>query len=60
MPFRRFYTEHFLAEHRHPANVALHAAGTLANVRVLRKDFPGHWFIAANHLLTWRVLAGRK
>jgi hypothetical protein len=28
-PFDHFYTEHFLAEHRHPANVAVHVAGTV-------------------------------
>jgi hypothetical protein len=27
--YERFYNEHYLAEHRHPANVALHVAGTL-------------------------------
>jgi hypothetical protein len=29
--FRAFYREHFLAEHRHPSNVALHVFGTLAS-----------------------------
>jgi hypothetical protein len=28
--FDTFYREHYLAEHRHPANVALHVLGTLA------------------------------
>jgi hypothetical protein len=27
--FAEFYEQHFLPEHRHPANVALHVAGTL-------------------------------
>jgi hypothetical protein len=30
--FSQFYRDHFLAEHRHPANVALHVVGTLAGV----------------------------
>jgi hypothetical protein len=39
--FDNFYLHHFLAEHRHPANVALHVAGALASaVMVL-------WAIAA-------------
>jgi hypothetical protein len=29
--FRAFYRDAFLDEHRHPANVALHVAGTLAS-----------------------------
>lgn len=28
----------------------------VGDVRVLRKDFSGLWFIAANHLLTYRLL----
>jgi hypothetical protein len=28
--FRHFYLNHFRAEHRHPANVALHLTGVLA------------------------------
>ena len=27
--FERFYSEHFLPEHQHPVNVALHVLGTL-------------------------------
>lgn len=27
--FAVFYTNHYLAEHRHPANVALHVVGTV-------------------------------
>jgi hypothetical protein len=33
--FRAFYYEHFLAEHRHPANVALHVFGTIASAAFL-------------------------
>lgn len=33
--FRTFYREHFLAEHRHPANVALHVFGTAASAAFL-------------------------
>lgn len=99
-PFTAFYRNHFLAEHRNPANVALHVFGTLAStallfipfiaspfwlllypalqilpgllghrlfernpdvgdLRVGRTDFPFHWFIAANYVLTAQVLAGR-
>jgi hypothetical protein len=96
--FKRFYAEHFLTEHTHPLNVALHVFGTLAglafvawvlaalqlwwlllfpvvhalpglighrlvernaavgDVRVTRTDFSPLWFIAANHLMTWRLI----
>lgn len=33
--FKTFYCEHFLAEHRHPANVALHVFGTVASLAFL-------------------------
>ncbi|MFM7735794.1 MAG: Mpo1-like protein, partial [Alphaproteobacteria bacterium] len=94
----------FLAEHRHPVVILLHAIGCVASfswvawclvrlhwpwtllalaypvvhalpglvghrlferneavgdLRVLRKDFPLPWFIAANHRLTWDALRGR-
>jgi hypothetical protein len=102
--FPDFYHYVFLAEHRHPINVALHMTGTIAGLvyvigilampvlwwpalllfpvvhagpglighrlwersldvgdaRWRRTDFPGWWFIAANHrmtaerLLIWR------
>lgn len=29
--FREFYTDHYLRDHKHPANVALHVAGTLGS-----------------------------
>lgn len=29
----------------------------VGDLRVLRKDFPSRWFIAANHRLTWDVLS---
>lgn len=100
--FGTFYREHYLPEHRHPATVAMHVAGTLlsaawipatllsplpwlallypvvhaapgllahrvfernalvGDIRVTRRDFPKRWFIAANHVLTWRVLTGRR
>jgi hypothetical protein len=96
--FRRFYADHFRAEHTHPANIAMHVLGTLAglalmaagltvispwwmllfpivhaapgllghrlferndavgDLRVMRTDFPGHWFIAANHLMAAELL----
>jgi hypothetical protein len=96
--FDSFYRHHYLPEHRHPANRALHIAGTVAgllwlpvallgpqpwlvllfpvvhavpglvghrlfernpqvgDLRVLRKDFPALWFIAANHRLTAEAL----
>lgn len=102
--FEHFYRDHFLAEHRHPVVVLLHAIGCVASLawvawcllrlrwpwsllalvypvvhavpglvghrlferneavgdlRVLRKDFPLPWFIAANHRLTWDALRGR-
>ena len=100
--FSEFYKDHYLADHRHPANVALHIVGTLAglgliglslilipywwallfpivhaapglighrlfdrddevgDVRLFRTDFPLHWFIVANHILTAKVLTGRR
>lgn len=30
--FRDFYRQHFLPEHQHPANVALHVGGTVAGI----------------------------
>ncbi|MFM7735476.1 MAG: Mpo1-like protein [Alphaproteobacteria bacterium] len=102
--FESFYRDHFLAEHRHPVVILLHAIGCVASfswvawclvrlhwpwtllalaypvvhalpglvghrlferneavgdLRVLRKDFPLPWFIAANHRLTWDALRGR-
>jgi hypothetical protein len=30
----------------------------IGDLRVLRKDFPPHWFIAANHRLLWDLLRG--
>lgn len=33
--FRDFYRDHFRAEHRHPANVALHVTGTLVSAAYL-------------------------
>lgn len=29
--FREFYTGHYLSDHKHPANVTLHVAGTLGS-----------------------------
>jgi hypothetical protein len=31
LTFRIFYADHYLPDHRHPANVALHVLGTLAS-----------------------------
>jgi hypothetical protein len=95
--FDTFYRDVYHAEHRHPANVALHVAGTIGglgflvvtlasplpwlallfpavhalpgllghrlfernpavgDLRVLRRDFPGWWFIIANHRLTFEL-----
>jgi len=30
------------------------------DLRVGRRDYPGLWFIAANHRLAWRALTGRR
>ena len=32
----------------------------VGDLRVTRRDYPPHWFIAANHRLTWECLAGRR
>jgi hypothetical protein len=32
---------------------------TVGDLRVTRRDFPPHWFIAANHRLVWDLLLGR-
>ncbi len=32
----------------------------VGDLRIGRRDYPGLWFIAANHRLTWRVLTGRR
>jgi hypothetical protein len=34
--------------------------GAVGNVRVLRTDFPGYWFMIANHVLLFRLLTGRR
>lgn len=110
--FWTFYVSHFLQEHTHPLNVALHVVGTTASLayvggvlwwlrehwaqapwwslplalllypvvhaapgllghklfepnpnvgdlRVLRTDFPGYWFLAANHVMTFNILTFR-
>jgi hypothetical protein len=48
VPFATFYREVFLPEHRHPVNVALHIAGTLAGVAwiALTLAAPGLWKLA--------------
>lgn len=98
--FATFFATDYLAEHHHPANVALHVCGTLAgmalialaltiwpwwtvlawplvivlpglaghrlfernaevgDLRIARKDYPGYWFLIANHVLTARILTG--
>ncbi len=33
---------------------------SVGDLRVTRKDFPLNWFIAANHLMLWDILFGRK
>jgi hypothetical protein len=49
LPFRRFYREVFLAEHRHPINIALHAGATLASaayvVAVLAYSASAWWLL---------------
>jgi hypothetical protein len=48
MRFSTFYTEVFLPEHRHPANVALHAVGTALGLALLAfAAWRGPWWIAA-------------
>lgn len=101
--FSEFYRGDYAADHRHPANLALHAAGTIAGVvllvaaatgaiswwwalafpivhaapgllghrlfdrnaelgdlRVLHGNYPGYWFIAANHIMTAGLAIGRR
>jgi hypothetical protein len=101
--FSAFYRGDYAADHQHPANLALHALGTVAglallavaalgaispwwalafpvvhavpgllghrlfdrntevgDLRVLRSDYPGYWFIAANHIMTAGLLLGRR
>lgn len=43
IPFWEFYETHFLREHRHPANVALHVLGTLASVAYI--PLAGRWLL---------------
>jgi hypothetical protein len=103
--FMTFYRGAYAADHKHPANLALHMAGTIAglgllvasltviplwcalafpvvhaapglighrlfdrnealgDIRVLQGDYPGLWYMAANHLMTgqtlWRALTLR-
>ena len=45
--FSNFYRHHFLAEHRHPANVALHVAGTIAGVVFVVAALGSRWPWAA-------------
>jgi hypothetical protein len=101
--FTEFYRGDYAADHQHPANLALHALGTIAglallaaaalsaispwwalafpvvhavpgllghrlfdrnaevgDLRVLRGDYRGLWFIAANHIMTAGLLLGRR
>ncbi len=37
--FRAFYRDHFLAGHRHPANIALHVVGTFVSAAILAATF---------------------
>ncbi len=48
VPFETFYREVFLPEHRHPLNVALHIAGTLAGLAWIpfALSAPGLWKLA--------------
>lgn len=48
IPFETFYREVFLPEHRHPLNVALHIAGTLAGLAWIPTTLaaPGLWKLA--------------
>ena len=43
LSFDRFYTEIYLPEHRHPANVALHIAGTIAGLAWLLLTLTATW-----------------
>lgn len=53
--FATFYRQHFLPEHRHPANVALHLLGTLGGgavaIAALLAPAPWPWLA-----LAWPVL----
>jgi hypothetical protein len=52
-PFAEFYQHHFLPEHRHPANVALHVAGTLASALAAAAALLSPWPWLA---LAWPLL----
>lgn len=48
MSFTAFYQQHFLAEHRHPVNIALHVAGTIAGtlyVPLVLVYWPLYWLL---------------
>lgn len=47
LSFEQFYREVFLAEHRHPINLALHVLGTLTSAALV----PGAWLLGAPWLL---------
>jgi hypothetical protein len=32
----------------------------VGDVRITRTDFPGYWFMIANHILLFRLLTGRR
>lgn len=32
----------------------------VGDIRITRSDFPGYWFMIANHLLLFRLLTGRR
>jgi hypothetical protein len=32
----------------------------VGDVRITRTDFPGYWFMIANHVLLFRLLTGRR
>ena len=32
---------------------------SVGDTRVFRTDFPGYYFLAGNHVLTWQVLTGQ-
>jgi hypothetical protein len=44
--FNSFYRDHFIPEHTHPGNIALHVFGTLAGLALIAASFtiiPGWW-----------------
>lgn len=45
LSFREFYYEHFLNEHTHPVNIALHVVGTIASLLFLGLVYENPWLL---------------